>query len=111
MDAKAIAEIVGTEPEGWWPRLVLFNPVGTTLRWTEPLDERNSRAVSDDIAELAFIGAAVKWLRQKWGAVTLDEWTGGFFAHEPGDPQSAIDAPDAPSELAALVQAIRAVQP
>lgn len=61
MTAAEIAGVVGTKYKPWFPSLVYSD---SDVNYPHYIDEATGRRVSDDIAELAFIGTAVRELKQ-----------------------------------------------
>jgi hypothetical protein len=67
MTAAEIAGVVGTERKAWWPGDILWD--AHEDGW---YSDHLRRRPSDDITELAFIGAAVAVLAQRYEMVRLE---------------------------------------
>lgn len=101
MTAAQIAEIVGTERKAWWPGIELDRSDG---QWHD-IDPSYHPSLKPSLAELAFIGAAVRELvrraKQFDSCVSLRCDSDGAFAARYGQWRTFGD-----NELAALVAAI-----
>lgn len=92
MTAAEIASVVGTERKAWWPELIYMGEDGW---WFNRLAAKNYY-VNPELAELAFIGAAVRELAKRKffvGTHPMEWWHCGHHWHTRSSEHSESPLP------------------